>query len=83
MAAHLLSIHNLESLLHLATFCAPTLFLGDQGDVGMIWDAVVTCAAVNTLPIVVVTQVIIAATEAVNLSILLALCLQRRTNVRN
>lgn len=71
MAAHLLSIDNLKPLLHLATFCAPALFLGDQGDVGMLWDAVVTCAAVNTLSIVVITHVIIAATEGVHLIILL------------
>lgn len=70
MAAHLLSIDNLEPLLHLATFCAPALFLSNQGDVGVFRDAVITCAAVNTLSIFVITQIIIATTEEASLSII-------------
>ena len=63
MAAHLLSIDNLEPLLHLATLCAPALLISDQGDVGMFWDTVVTCATVNAPLIIIITQVIIATTE--------------------
>lgn len=62
--AHLLSIDDLKPLLHLATLCAPALLIGDQGHVGMLWDAVVTCAAVNTPSIVLIAQIIIAATRA-------------------
>ena len=57
--AHLLSIDDLEPLLHLATLCAPALLVGDQGDVRMFGDAVITCAAVDTLSVIVITQVII------------------------
>lgn len=64
MVAHLLSIDNLEPLLHLAALCAPALLVGDQGYVGVFGEAVITCAAVNTLSIVIITQVIIATTEA-------------------
>lgn len=63
MAAHLLSIDDLEPLLHLATLCAPALLVSDQRNVGMVGDAVVARAAVNTLSIVIITQVIIATTE--------------------
>lgn len=63
MEAHLLSIHNLESLLHFATLCAPALLISDQRDVGMFGDTVITCAAVNTLSIIIITQIIIATTE--------------------
>lgn len=69
MTAHLLSIDNLEPLLHLATLCAPALLVGDQGDVGVIGGAVVACAAFDALPVVIVAQVIIAATGAVRLFI--------------
>lgn len=70
MVAHLLSIDDLESLLHLATLCAPALFIRDQGYVGVFGDAVITCATVHTLAIVVITQVIIATTEASKIKIL-------------
>lgn len=64
MATHLLGVDDLEPLLHLATLCAPALLVSDQGDVGVFRDAVITCAAVHTLPIIIVTHVIIATTEA-------------------
>lgn len=66
MVVYLLSIDDLEPLLHLATLCAQALLVGDQGDVGVVWDAVVACAAVNTVLIVIITQVIIAAAEGLN-----------------
>lgn len=62
--AHLLSIDDLEPLLHLATLCAPALLVSDQGDVRVFGDTVIACAAVNTLSIVVIAHVIIATTEA-------------------
>lgn len=64
MAAHLLSVDNLEPLLHLAALCAPALLVCDQRDVGVFGDTVITCAAVNALSIVIITQVIIATAEA-------------------
>lgn len=67
MDAHLLSIDDLEPLLHLATFCAPALLVSDQGDVRVFGDAVIACAAVNTLSIIVITLVIIATAEAAKL----------------
>lgn len=60
---YLLSIDDLKPLLHLATLCAPTLLVGDQGHVGMFWDAVITRAAVNASSIVVIAQIIIATTR--------------------
>lgn len=63
MAAHLLSIDDLEPLLHLATLCAPALLVSDQRDVGVFRDAVITCAAVNALSIIVITQVVIATVQ--------------------
>lgn len=69
MVAHLLSIDDLEPLLHLATLCAPALLVSDQGYVGVFRDAVITCAAVNALSIVIVTQVIIATTETTKIFI--------------
>lgn len=69
MVAHLLSIDDLESLLHLATLCAPALFIRDQGYVGVFGDTVITCATVHTLAIIVITQVIIATTEASKIKI--------------
>lgn len=57
----LLSVDDLEPLLHLAALCAPALLVSDQGDVRVLRDAVVTRAAVDAPPIIVVTQVIVAA----------------------
>ncbi len=68
-AAHLLSVDDLEPLLHLATLCTPALLVSDQGDVWVVGDAVIACTAVNTLSIVIITQVIIATTEAATLFI--------------
>lgn len=62
LVAYLLCTDDLKPLLHLATLCAPALLVSDQGHVGMFWEAVVTCAAVNTLSIVVIAQIIIAMT---------------------
>lgn len=66
-AAYFLSIDDLESLLHLATLNAPALPVGDQRDVWVLGHAVITCAAVNTLSIVIIAQVVIATTEAFDL----------------
>lgn len=57
----LLRVDDLEPLLHLAALCAPALLVGDQGDVRVLGDAVVTRAAVDAPPIVVVAQVVVAA----------------------
>lgn len=62
--AHLLSINDLEPLLHLATLCAPALLVSDQGYVRVLGDAVITRATVNTLPIVVIANIIVATTQA-------------------
>lgn len=60
MAAHLLSIDNLEPLLHLAAFGAPALLVRHQGNVGMLWGAVVAGAAVKATPVILITLVVIA-----------------------
>lgn len=49
----LLSVDDLEPLLHLAALGAPALLVGDQRDVRVFGDAVVACAAVNAALVVI------------------------------
>lgn len=60
MATHLLSVDNLEPLLHLAALVGPALLVGDQRDVGVLRDTVITGAAVDAPTVVVITQIVIA-----------------------
>lgn len=57
----LLGVDDLEPLLHLAAFVAPALLVRHQGDVGVLWDALLAVAAVHAVPIVLITKVIITA----------------------
>lgn len=61
--SHLLSIDNLKSLFHLATFVAPALLICYQRDVGMLWDALLTVTAVNTVAVLLITKVVIATQQ--------------------
>lgn len=63
MCGDLLSVDDLEPLLHLAALCAPTLLVGHQRDVRVFGDAVVARAAVDAPPILIIAQVIVAATK--------------------
>lgn len=60
MCEHLLSVDDLEPLLHFAALRAPALIVGDQRDVRMLGDAVVAGAAVDA-PLIIIAQVFIAA----------------------
>lgn len=57
----LLGIDDLEPLLHFAAFVAPALLVRHQGDVGVLWDALLAVAAVHAVPVVLIAQVIITA----------------------
>lgn len=57
----LLGVDDLEPLLHFAAFVAPALLVRHQGDVGVLWDALLTVAAVHAVPVILITQVVITA----------------------
>lgn len=60
LSAYLLSVDDLEPLLHPTTFVTPAFFVRDQWDVGMLRNAVVTVAAVYTAAVIIIAQVVIA-----------------------
>lgn len=60
-STRLLGVDDLEPLLHLAAFVAPALLVRHQGDVGVLWDALLAVAAVHAAPVVLVTQVVVTA----------------------
>lgn len=60
VVSHLLGIDDFKPLLHLAALVAPALLVGHQRDVGMLGDALLTVAAVHTVTVVLITQVVVA-----------------------